>query len=521
MVLIGGIAGAQEPPSGAQEPPTVTFTVDRFVVEGENPLDAGTTQSVLAPFVGEYSGLDGLLAAADALQGELANRGYSFHRVVLPPQTLEGGAVTLRVVTFTIADVKVEGNRHYSADNVRASVPVLVSGVPPNTRALSRALSVANQHPRKRVRVNLSDSATQEDAVDAVIDVRDERPYQFFSGLNNIGTDEPARLRWSIGAQYANLWNRDHVVTATFTTAPEDFDDVQQFGINYQIPIYRFSGWLSAFYVTSDVDIGAIQDIFDVSGAGDFVGVNYTQQLMSIGRYRQSWSIGLQDRAFDTSIFSTGTGAPIPGISTEVRSRPFTVRYDANYAVERTAVGFFVDYTRNWVLGGHNRDIDYEAVRPGAEDAWDAVRFGAQVSHLVWADWQVVGRLTGQWSGEPLIPGEQFGLGGERSVRGFEERALAGDDAFQFSGELWTPAWRELAGMRFVGFTDIGYKHLYEPEDPQRANDTVASIGLGARWQWEEQLLVSVDYGYVLGHARGEASDEGNVKWHFNIQYRY
>ena len=45
-------------------------------------------------------------------------------------------------------------------------------------------------------------------------------------------------------------------------------------------------------------------------------------------------------------------------------------------------------------------------------------------------------RLDGQWSDEPLIPGEQFGIGGARSVRGYEEREASGDSGFFVSAEL-------------------------------------------------------------------------------------
>lgn len=56
--------------------PEVQFAVSRFVVNGDNPLSAEQTTALLSQYTGEYSGLDGLLAAADELQRALAQHGH-------------------------------------------------------------------------------------------------------------------------------------------------------------------------------------------------------------------------------------------------------------------------------------------------------------------------------------------------------------------------------------------------------------------------------------------------------------
>ena len=65
------------------------------------------------------------------------------------------------------------------------------------------------------------------------------------------------------------------------------------------------------------------------------------------------------------------------------------------------------------------------------------------------------------------------------------------------------------------------YKALIDPVVGQRQNDTISSIGLGARWQWRKQLSLAIDYGLPLAGADGEASDRGNSKWHLDLTYRY
>ncbi|MCC7122617.1 MAG: ShlB/FhaC/HecB family hemolysin secretion/activation protein [Gammaproteobacteria bacterium] len=512
----------------AQEPPPITLRVERFEVVGDNPLDAATTDAALAPYLGDYADLTGLMAAVDALEQVLRDAGHAFHRVNIEP-TPDGTpptTVVLKVLTFGLGEVTVRGNQYSSEQAVRNSLPILASGAVPEPRELSRQLAVANQHPRRRVTVGYRQSR-EPDKLDAVANVTEQRPWGLFANLNNIGNDETGNSRLQFGGQYANITGHDDIATAAITLSPDNADDVFQFGAFYQLPIYRLRGWLNAFYVRSDVDVGAVQDAFDVSGAGHFTGLSFKHQLLNLGRYRHSATVGLQDRLFDTAISSTGTGVFNPGLSTKVRSRPLSIRYDGGYlwTRTRTSLDFYVDYNHNLDFGGHNHDRDYAGFRFASDDppdsSWKLVRFGTLATQQLPRGYSGVLRLTGQYTSETLIPGEQIGLGGERSVRGFEERTIAGDSGLVANLELWTPALPRLYDIRLLGFLDAGHKVINSPGTGQLPHDTISSIGVGARWAWRDQLQVSLDYGQPLANADGEASDRGNSKWHVSLTYRY
>lgn len=517
VLLIVGVGAA------AQEAPPLEFEVERFAVSGSNPLDPAATDAILAPFTGAHAGLEGLLAARDALQQALRSKGYTFRRVTLPPQTLEGGTVTLEVLIFPLGDVRVSGNEHFSEASVRRSLPGLVAGELPNVRDISRQLAVANLHPAKTLKLNFRASEASPDALDAVVHVEDDKPWALFAGLNNIGNKDTGRTRLTVGGQYSDVTGHDDVFTGSFTTSPDNADDVQVYGAFYQLPVYALRGWFSGFWVKSDVDVGNVQDAFDISGSGDFVGLSFRREFLGVGRYRHGLTVGIQDRAFDTELSQATTGTPLPSASTKVRSRPVSLRYDGAYNWPATSFDFYIDFVQNMSFGGHNNQDAYDRIRIGAsaDPGWKLLRFGALLTQRLPRDFFAVGRLTGQYTNEPLIPGEQIGFGGERSVRGFEERTIAGDKGLQLNVEVWSPPVPELYGVRFLAFFDAAHKVLEEPVPRQRPNDTISSIGVGARWQWRDELVASLDYGQPLANADGEASDRGNSKWHFNLQYRY
>jgi hemolysin activation/secretion protein len=516
FLLLSALAGSVSAQTAAPAAvPEVRFTVSRFTVDGDNPLSQERTSALLRQYTGEYAGLDGLLAAADELERTLSEQGHSFHRVSLPPQALEGGTVVLKIVRFHLGKVSVVGNEHFDAASIVSSLSPLVPGEAPDTAAIGQAVAVANRHPAKNLTVTMR-QGEQADTVDAEVKVVERRPWTLFGLLNNVGSPQTGRSRMSIGGQYSNLFAMDHVVTATATRSPQNFSGVRQYGLSYELPLYALSGWVTLSWVRSDVDTGLVEQFFDVSGSGVFRGVKFRQDLAPRGAWRHAWTVAVDDRDFDNNV--SFLGAPI---GTRVRSRPLSLRWDSRYLRKEGNLRGHIEYAHNLRGGSHNDEAAYNSARTQASRNWNALRFGANADQIMTGNWLARARIAGQYAGETLIPGEQFGLGGANSVRGFEERAVAADNGLSASVELWTPPISALAGLRMLGFVDAGYKDLKDPAVGEEARDTLLSVGVGARLQWRENLNVSMDWGRVIDQAEGSSSDAGNSRWHLNVLYRY
>src|SRR5206468_3979668 len=90
------------------------------------------------------------------------------------------------------------------------------------------------------------------------------------------------------------------------------------------------------------------------------------------------------------------------------------------------------------------------------------VRAGFTYLRQLAAGWQARALLNAQFTGDALIPGEQFGLGGPDSVRGYVLREVVNDRGFSGQLELYTP---ELSAklhlsdaykVRLLAFYDFG-----------------------------------------------------------------
>jgi hemolysin activation/secretion protein len=116
--------------------------------------------------------------------------------------------------------------------------------------------------------------------------------------------------------------------------------------------------------------------------------------------------------------------------------------------------------------------------------------------------WILTARADGQWSSEPLISNEQYGLGGVNSVRGYHEGDVFGDTGWHISLEQQTAPL--LVGMVYGNapltlrgslYTDYGRVFLLDPQGRQ-GSTPLSDVGFG--WvatvgsHWEARFLFSL-----------------------------
>jgi hemolysin activation/secretion protein len=510
LLICAGLAGV----AGADP---IQFRVDGFEVIGDNQLSPAETQALLQKYTGEQHDLEGVQAAAEALEKAHIARGDAFYRVSLPPQTLTDGKVRLEVVGIRLDQMQVTGQSRSSEAAILRSLPALVPGKVPNNRRITRSLKLANRNPVRKVLVTLK-QGTRPGFVDADVQAQERRPWILFGAVSNIGSTNTGLVRVTAGGQYNDLLGYDDGLTAVYTVSEERPESVKQYGLTYTVPLYPIASSLSLFHSRSDVDTGTIGD-FDVSGAGRFYGISLNHLLLRWGNYDQEIGVDVQDRLFkNDAVFNNAVN-----LGADVRSRPLTLSYLGRYQTQSLRFNIYCSYVVNTGGGRLNNQTAYTLARPGSVSDWDAFRFGSEASLDLPHKWQLRGLVDAQLASHALIPGEQFGLGGMYSVRGFEERALSADSGARLTAEVWCPPITFLPGLRLLAFVDAGYKDLEVTTPGEAATDVIASIGLGARWQWRDNISLSIDYGNVIDRAQQIAStaDRGNVKWHFNLLLKY
>ena len=130
---------------------------------------------------------------------------------------------------------------------------------------------------------------------------------------------------------------------------------------------------------------------------------------------------------------------------------------------------------------------------------------------------QLVIRGAGQLSSSPLLPIEQFAVGGVDSVRGYRENRLVRDQGVAASAELRLPLISNAAGedvLAVVPFFDIGYARDRERGDE---GDTLSSVGLGVVFTPERRVSLQIYYGYPMTNQGDSHQDLQDIGLHFNF----
>jgi hemolysin activation/secretion protein len=508
--LTGPAALAQAGASAEVTGPTLD--VARYEIDGGVPLADQEVQTLLAPFSGPGKTLGDIEGAAAALERRLRDQGYAFHRVFVPEQRPVNGIVKLGVIQIRVGKVTVTGNSFFSDDNIRRSLGSLKEGDIPEVRTLGRDVTASNANPAKQVTVTFKESA-QPNQVDAEIKVKDADPVNYFASLSlneKVTGSGPAMRtrRISGGFQHSNLFDRDHVMTVSYTTDPGYPNNVSLIGAYYQLPIYGTGMNLSAAFISSDVSSGQVRqgsNVFDVSGSGQFAGVRLSKALTRVAAFQQTVAVGLDDRYFKNS--TTFNGAQIqPNVGSRVLSLQYTFRDEPDWGV----IAGHVDYALN-IGGGTSNSVTNHAVNGGTKN-WDAIRYSLEAASLV-GNWQVSGRFKGQLSNDSLIAGEQFGLGGAQSVRGFADRVVSGDRGYQWNVEGMGPGVGELK-VRPIVFIEGGRVWIRGG-----SSESLMAVGVGLRLSYEKMQL-GVDLAKAMDGPR--AAPSGNpIRLHLAASYRF
>jgi len=143
-------------------------------------------------------------------------------------------------------------------------------------------------------------------------------------------------------------------------------------------------------------------------------------------------------------------------------------------------------------------------------------RTGGQWTRRLGQDslWLVRGGF--QLADGPLVPSEQFGVGGQGSVRGYRPNAVLTDDGWLLSSEVRLPILRSpsvnglLQIAPFVDFGGGSNRGGFESPSPS----VLSSTGVGLIWQMGDNFDARVDWGVPL--SGGQSIQDSGIQFQIN-----
>lgn len=498
------------------------FPVRAYDVSGNTLVSQEEINSRVGEFTGAQRNFADIQRALEAIEALYLEKGFTGVLVVLPEQDLEQGVVRMLVRESSIGKITVRGNEHFDESNILSALPALQLGLPPNARRISENIQLANENPSRTLDLVLS-VARDPGKLNARVDVKDKSPWRLLFSADNTGNSRTGRDRVGVALQYANLFNRDQVATVAYTTSLEKPDQTRIYSASYRIPLYALGDSVDLVAAYSDVDAGVSTTVagpMQFSGRGTVLGMKYNWILPRKGGLSHRLTVGLDYRAYDNSCSISGLAVCGAG-GADVTIRPLSLTYRGQWDKPGSVTQFSIAAVRNLpgASQGHKRHLVLS--RQDAVANYSILKASLSYAKVLAGDWQFRLGFGGQWTRDPLIAAEQFGLSGVGVVRGFEERSLATDRGYFANAEAYTPdliAGKNLGSLRLLAFYDASSGRFNGRQPGVYENAGAASAGFGFRYAMGDQFSVRADLARVLSSEPSADVDQaGDWRGHIGL----
>lgn len=504
--------------------------VDASQVNADNPLisevgDLDLQEAILLLLSGyteKPASEESIERMVSALRLLLAQVGYPFSLVFLPPQDVTEGFLHLVVVESRIGTISVEGNRYFSEKSFLSRIP-LRSGDAVNVDQLNMGIERIKSNSFREATARFK-KGTEPATVDLVLQTRDRRPLRIFTGYNNTGSKATTEGRHVAGLNWGNALGLGHQATLQWTSDIEAKYSRALSG-NYTADLPRnhsltFLGAYSKIEGKTEVD-------FDQRGESWQAGLNYDVPLsLSNAKITKRLQIGVDFKSSDNNLDFL---AP-PFIIQVVDNLTHVVQARAMYRLtipDRfgvTDLGFRITVSPGG-LSSSNQDEDFQAARAFAKAAYIYGNLDVTRNTRLPSGWTWLLRGQVQQSSANLLGSEAFSGGGSSTVRGYAESEVLGDNAILLSQELHLPP--SSPGAR-VGipdsldlflFTDYAAMHSVK-KLPDETDTDLLSVGLGLNYELNRHGTLSFSYGWQLKKLNKESSSKDG-RAHITMMLQY
>ncbi|PKP64771.1 MAG: hypothetical protein CVT85_09140 [Alphaproteobacteria bacterium HGW-Alphaproteobacteria-7] len=467
--------------------------VGSIVIDGLEALTRSDFAAVIEPFAGRSLGRTELRQLTDNVAALARTRGYILATAWIPQQALSGGILRVQIDEGAIDAVRVEGTDDPA---IRAQLQHLVDLRPVTLSELQRAVLLADDLPGVWIR----STRFERDGARRVLVVNAGR--EDFGGSVLIATDGtkpigPVRARIAFNAN--GLISARDRVDLSYSMTPINPDELAFFSARYSVIVNDQGTQLGLYGSYSHTEPGAYLTSSELQGESWQGRISLRHPLIRTQR-RSLWlevSGEVQDLRQDS-------------FGALVRQDRIALARLGFYGYGPLAGGTFQG--RATVSQGLNILGATNAGDPLASRSDTAPDF---TTVTWWLNWRrgLAKRVslslaaTGQFSTEPLLIGENFTLGGNAFLRGFDYGQRLGDQGIAGSGELrydWPGALGAKRDLQLYAFADGGTVSNLQDG---RGGGTLASSGGGFRTDLTRDLDVDLEIAVPLTEPRFDTND--------------
>jgi hemolysin activation/secretion protein len=436
-----------------------------------------------------------LLRARSAITQLYVQCGYVTSGALIPPQTLEGNVIRIQVIEGRIEEINVTGTRRLNRSYIRSRLG-LAASPPLNINDLLEGLQLLQLDPLiGSISADLQAGVRPGTSVLQVA-VTEADTFSIAPAIDNGRSPSVGSFRRQITFDQANLTGLGDGLSVTYANT----DGSNSVDASYEVPVNPRNGTVrAAFGITGSEVIEEPFDVLEIESDSRYYELSYRQPI--IETTTEELALGItasrQESEAEFTPFGIEPTLPFPSLGA-----------DEDGQTRISAVRLFQEYTQRssqHVLAFRSQFslgldvLDATVNETGPDGRFFAWRGQGQWVRLLAPDTLFLLRGDAQLTPDALVPLEQFGLGGQDSVRGYRQDALLSDNGALLSAEVRVPILRIRAInglLSVVPFIDAGTAWNNELEDPDP--NFILGAGLGLVFQFSDSFYARLDYGIPI-----------------------
>jgi hemolysin activation/secretion protein len=469
-----------------------TITVERFEFEGNTAISDEDLAEATAQFTNKSISFAELFQARSAVTQLYLERGYITSGALIPLQTIEGGVVRIQVVEGGLESINVRGTERLNPSYVRSRLEIATEK-PLNRDRLLEALQLLQLDPLIQ---NLSaELAAGTEPGLSVLDVvvTEAETFSVQFSANNNRAPSVGTFDRGVQINQANLLgDGDGLSLGYNNTSGSD-----GLNISYTRPVNPQNGTLTfSFGTTNSQVIEPPFERLDIEADSRYYELTFRQPIYRTPTEEFAFGLTATRQESETSLLEIPFALSL-GADNQGRTRISAVRFFQEWTKRNSNEVIAARSQFSFGTGAFDATINEEA----PDSRFFSWRGQAQWVRLLAPDTLLLVRADAQLADRALVPLEQFGLGGQESVRGYRQDILLTDNGVLASAEVRIPVLRlpqlEDSVVQLAPFVDIGaaWNNSGRPDPDQ---NVLASIGLGLQWQLGDILTLRLDYGIPL-----------------------
>jgi hemolysin activation/secretion protein len=500
------------PSSSDQE----TVVIQRFEVSGNTVFSEKELATATESFTGRPLTFVEVLQARSAITQLYLEHGYITSGAIFPPQQLQAdGVARIEVIEGSLEEIAVQGTQRLNPGYISSRLAVGIP-TPVNRADILERLQLLLLNPLiESISADLQ-TGSRPGTNRLVVSVTEADSFKVSYGLDNNRSPSVGSIRHQLQLNQANLLGLGDSLSIGYslTSGSGDLD------FAYSLPINPRDGTLT--FLVNRSDSAVVESPFDVLQIGsDATRYELMLRQPLIQTPTQELALGLtasyQQSQTSLGLDNIGPFPLAPGADSQGRTTVSALRFFQEWTQRSADQVVALRSQFSLGLGVLGATVNER----GPDSRFFSWQGQAQWVRSLGTDTLLLLKGSVQLTPDSLLSQEQFGLGGQSTVRGYRQNQMLTDNGVLASVELRLPVLgrsRDGPLLQVAPFLDMGYGWNVNGDNP----NPNALIGIGTGLLFSiNNLTARLDWGIPLNsvNSRRDSLQENGL--YFSLNYSF